>query len=1103
MADSFVPPQPVRSAARRGLDLRKKWGRGGLSNAEASDQGIGSGVQRATNLANGDAIGLDTIQRMANFFSRHQKNYRPDQRESDGGPTAGTIAWYLWGGNAGRDWANRILREQDSMKAGNRNNRSDRQRIRQIRQQASAIVATTLELEPSASDELTAPAMPADAAKAVQIDPNAHPGAMVALMLSTEQQAQIAAYRVGDMDNSEADHITLLYLGDDAQLLTGYKNKVIEALACIASECEPVAGKLNGYGRFSGNDEVYPVFANYDSPALFRFRAKIIHELTECCVELPEDHGFTPHLTLGYLPLTGAMPALDVQSLDMNFPGFSLIWAGERIDYMLFGMGEGDEDESEDEGKVSIEIEVKGDAVKGFELQSAETQPIITGIVRAIKSDGEWALEVLGVPFGGHNNGRDSDGEYFSQKTNIYQDKLPSVPAVYFHGWDENNQPATEPAYIGMATYDRTDAKGHWYKVILDKASSYAQRVWTAAKQGIARASSGSITHLVRKERDGHITHWPVAELSIFDAVGKRQPANQYAVAMPVLKSVYAQAGLTLPDDISTDSAQAPEGAAIGDGRTPSQGRASAKANETEQLDMISSTGVLNMSEVNIQELVAQSVAAALAQRDAAAKAEADRQAEITNAVKRATEEAAKATRETLQGEIDAAKAEAEAAKTAAAEARRLPGGGAPHVAKFEAKYDGLSIEDLSFMSGVLNSAKGMRIDGRESPGTSEGLRRALAIRLLDSNEGEDAGYNAAKAVMPEAVKGMKANELNYSTLSSYGDEWIGVTYSTQLWDKIRLQTQIVSRIPTVVVPQGSESIVIPVNTTSPTFYKVAQATAQDSNPGRVTPTVTTSRMGTTNKTLTVSKLGAAVNYSGELEEDSLIPWIAELRRDLIVEGAEVLEHVVIDGDTATGGTTNINDIGGTPGGTEAFLLFDGFRKLALVTNTANSRSAGTLTIEDYLETIKLMGLGGKNAVEKSRVSYIVDMFTHWKSLELAELKTQDVYSMPTIEEGVLRRVYGYDVLTTDNMHRANQDATYGLKANTSGKIDLDTASNNTTGSILAVRWDQWRLGYKRNWTFEVQRDALSDSTVIVGMMRVGMVHRDTEASAISYNVTL
>ena len=86
-------------------------------------------------------------------------------------------------------------------------------------------------------------------------------------------------------------------------------------------------------------------------------------------------------------------------------------------------------------------------------------------------------------------------------------------------------------------------------------------------------------------------------------------------------------------------------------------------------------------------------------------------------------------------------------------------------------------------------------------------------------------------------------------------------------------------------------------------------------------------------------------------------------------------------------------------------------------------------------------------------------------------------------------------------MHRANQDATYGLKANISGKVDLGTAANNTTGSILAVRWDQWRLGYKRQMTFEVQRDAISDSTDIVVMMRVGMVNRDNEASAISYNV--
>lgn len=108
-ADTYTPPEGVRSAAARGLELRAKWKRGGLSNSEASAQGIGSGVQRATNLKNGDALSFQTVMRMHSFFSRHAKNYRPDEKEPDGGPTAGTIAWLLWGGNAGKSWADGIV----------------------------------------------------------------------------------------------------------------------------------------------------------------------------------------------------------------------------------------------------------------------------------------------------------------------------------------------------------------------------------------------------------------------------------------------------------------------------------------------------------------------------------------------------------------------------------------------------------------------------------------------------------------------------------------------------------------------------------------------------------------------------------------------------------------------------------------------------------------------------------------------------------------------------------------------------------------------------------------------------------------------------------
>jgi hypothetical protein len=45
-----------------------------LTTQEAGKQGIGSGVARATSLANGEKVSYETIKRMAAFFSRHEKN---------------------------------------------------------------------------------------------------------------------------------------------------------------------------------------------------------------------------------------------------------------------------------------------------------------------------------------------------------------------------------------------------------------------------------------------------------------------------------------------------------------------------------------------------------------------------------------------------------------------------------------------------------------------------------------------------------------------------------------------------------------------------------------------------------------------------------------------------------------------------------------------------------------------------------------------------------------------------------------------------------------------------------------------------------------------
>ena len=109
-AESFSPPAGVRAAARRGLELRKKYGKGGLTTQEAGKQGIGSGVARAASLANGESVSYETIKRMAAFFSRHAKNF------SGGEDDAGFISMMMWGGRDGERWARSIIRRVEGEK---------------------------------------------------------------------------------------------------------------------------------------------------------------------------------------------------------------------------------------------------------------------------------------------------------------------------------------------------------------------------------------------------------------------------------------------------------------------------------------------------------------------------------------------------------------------------------------------------------------------------------------------------------------------------------------------------------------------------------------------------------------------------------------------------------------------------------------------------------------------------------------------------------------------------------------------------------------------------------------------------------------------------
>ena len=102
----FTPPNGARSEAQKGLDWRKEFGRGGTP----------VGWARARDIANGESLSPDTINRMVSYFARHEvdkqgEGWSPGEQ---GFPSAGRIAWALWGGDAGKSWSAKVKRQMES-----------------------------------------------------------------------------------------------------------------------------------------------------------------------------------------------------------------------------------------------------------------------------------------------------------------------------------------------------------------------------------------------------------------------------------------------------------------------------------------------------------------------------------------------------------------------------------------------------------------------------------------------------------------------------------------------------------------------------------------------------------------------------------------------------------------------------------------------------------------------------------------------------------------------------------------------------------------------------------------------------------------------------
>lgn len=102
VAKTFSIPEGVQSNAKNGLELHKKYGRGGTS----------VGLASARTLSGGGEVSEEFVRKVAKYFPRHANDNLDDKTSN------GWISWQLWGGTAGKSWSESKVKEMEKIFKG-------------------------------------------------------------------------------------------------------------------------------------------------------------------------------------------------------------------------------------------------------------------------------------------------------------------------------------------------------------------------------------------------------------------------------------------------------------------------------------------------------------------------------------------------------------------------------------------------------------------------------------------------------------------------------------------------------------------------------------------------------------------------------------------------------------------------------------------------------------------------------------------------------------------------------------------------------------------------------------------------------------------------
>ncbi len=272
------------------------------------------------------------------------------------------------------------------------------------------------------------------------------------------------------------------------------------------------------------------------------------------------------------------------------------------------------------------------------------------------------------------------------------------------------------------------------------------------------------------------------------------------------------------------------------------------------------------------------------------------------------------------------------------------------------------------------------------------------------------------------------------------GGDWVPTNFSSELFDRVQIEAKVPSLFRTIVMP--SNPYKLPVGLARINTYKQPEQTA-DTGQTKI-PVGDGSNIG--NSTLTAVGHAARVLASAEVDEDSIVPLLPWLVRDIAKAIAEGREDFILNGDSA--GTHEDSDIGA--GTAEAR------RRIALGLRAAANDGGATYKLD--MATFSLANLRalrlklGKYGVNPADCAIITGPTGYAKLLGLTEVVTmQNFGNNATVMAGSLGMVDGMPVIVSGQVRE---------DLNASGVFDNTTT---TKTALYMVYRPGWVIGERRS----------------------------------------